>query len=157
MRPRTAAEKKTMSEFRVGDRVESRVPAEGWWAGTVVAVGQKTTVRFDEGEWSVAEMNWDGRRRVGIRWNGDLDDPSDLGNPRSRNYGTWFVLPDELGGSAEAFATAMCLQAAAECEARLGPRRPGAAGLEQVNGPVGRSGRNPGRSDRSRNKREKPR
>jgi hypothetical protein len=47
--------------------------------------------------WSLAEMVWDGNPRVGCRWNGNLDDPEDRGNPRSHGQGTWFILPDEIG------------------------------------------------------------
>ncbi len=49
------------------------------------------------GEWSLAEMVWDGEPRVGCRWNGDIDDPEDKGNPRSHSQGTWFIFPDEIG------------------------------------------------------------
>jgi hypothetical protein len=49
------------------------------------------------GGWSLAEVVWDGEARVGCRWNGDINDPEDKGNPRSHNQGTWFVLPDEIG------------------------------------------------------------
>jgi hypothetical protein len=50
-----------------------------------------------DGYWSLAEMIWDGGRRVGCRWNGDITDPEDKGNPRSHANGTWFILPDAIG------------------------------------------------------------
>lgn len=50
-----------------------------------------------DGSWSLAEMIWDGDPRVGCRWNGDINDPEDKGNPRSHGQGTWFILPDEIG------------------------------------------------------------
>lgn len=56
-----------------------------------------------DGAWSLAEMIYDEEPRVACRWNGDLDDPEDKGNPRSHAQGTWFVLPDELGGPIAAF------------------------------------------------------
>jgi hypothetical protein len=34
-----------------------------------------------EHSWSVAEMEWDRVRRVGCRWNGNLDDSEDKGQP----------------------------------------------------------------------------
>ena len=58
----------------------------------------------NEGRWSAATMLWDGVRRVGLRWNGDINDPNDKGNPRSHGQGTWFVLPDEVGAFVEAAA-----------------------------------------------------
>jgi hypothetical protein len=50
-----------------------------------------------DGEWSIAEMVFDDEDRVGCRWNGDIHDPEDKGNPRSHNHGTWFILPNEIG------------------------------------------------------------
>lgn len=51
-----------------------------------------------EGEWALAEMEWDGKPAVGIRWNGSTEDPktSDKGNPQSSGHPTWFILPDEI-------------------------------------------------------------
>jgi hypothetical protein len=46
------------------------------------------------GEWSVARVVWEGREKIGIRWNGD-NGPG-IGNPQSRGNATWFILPDEL-------------------------------------------------------------
>lgn len=44
--------------------------------------------------WSLATGVWDGNQALLIRWNGDQDHPK--GNPVSRGYPTWFVLPKEL-------------------------------------------------------------
>ena len=44
---------------------------------------------------SIAEIEWDGRKGIGIRWNGSK--AKDVkGNPVSRGYPTWFVVPEEL-------------------------------------------------------------
>src|ERR1700692_4783651 len=47
------------------------------------------------GEWSAARVIWDGKERIGIRWNGGDDGPG-IGNPQSRGNVTWFILPAEL-------------------------------------------------------------
>jgi hypothetical protein len=54
-------------------------------------------VLYDDGagSWSVALLDYDGRERLGIRWNGENGE-SGIGNPQSRARPTWFVLPDEL-------------------------------------------------------------
>jgi len=49
-----------------------------------------------QGGWSVAVLDYDGEERVGIRWNGEQDEPG-MGNPQSRAKPTWFVVPCELG------------------------------------------------------------
>lgn len=41
--------------------------------------------------WSLAVGIWDGNRALLIRWNGGT---GTRGNPMSRAYPTWFVLPD---------------------------------------------------------------
>ncbi len=47
--------------------------------------------------WSIAEMTWDGQPgRKALRWDGDLNNPHDRGNPTSHGNGTWFVLPDAV-------------------------------------------------------------
>lgn len=46
------------------------------------------------GGWSVARLEWEDHEVLGIRWNGE-DGPG-VGNPQSRGFATWFVLPDEL-------------------------------------------------------------
>jgi hypothetical protein len=50
------------------------------------------------GEWSVAEVDWNGKERVGIRWNGE-EGETGVGNPQSRGHPTWFLLPEELQGA----------------------------------------------------------
>lgn len=57
-----------------------------------------------DGSWSLAEMVWDEEPAVGCRWNGDINDPNDKGNPRSHANGTWFILPNEIGGPLAALA-----------------------------------------------------
>jgi hypothetical protein len=47
--------------------------------------------------WSMAEMMRGGRRRIGVRWDGDPNDPDDLGHPSVHGNATWFVLPDAIG------------------------------------------------------------
>ncbi len=63
-------------------------------------------VIFDGGEesFSIAEMDWEGTKAVGIRWNvasRECDDSEKLegkkeckGMPVSRTYPVWFILPD---------------------------------------------------------------
>ncbi|WP_232476182.1 hypothetical protein [Flavisphingomonas formosensis] len=50
-----------------------------------------------DGSWSLATMIWDKEECVGCRWNGDINDPDDKGNPTSRGRGTWFILPGAIG------------------------------------------------------------
>jgi hypothetical protein len=82
------------------------------------------------GQWSVARVVWEGKEKIGIRWNGD-NGPG-IGNPQSRGNATWFILPDELeetilskiedlamsgpGGLIEGY-TAMAADASRESEA----------------------------------------
>lgn len=47
------------------------------------------------GEWSVAELEWDRDKALGIRWNGEKNGTG-IGNPQSRGVPTWFVIPPEL-------------------------------------------------------------
>src|SRR5580658_11072101 len=47
------------------------------------------------GRSSVVLLDWEGRERVGIRWNGEEGEPG-KGNPQSHGQPTWFVVPDEL-------------------------------------------------------------
>lgn len=53
-------------------------------------------VLYDGGadSWSAAVLDWDGERRLGVRWNGGED--SAVGNPQSRGQATWFIVPEEL-------------------------------------------------------------
>lgn len=57
----------------------------------------------DSDGWSIATMLWnsepwasDHQLVHGLRWDGDVGNVTDLGNPVSRSYGTWFVLPDAV-------------------------------------------------------------
>jgi hypothetical protein len=50
-----------------------------------------------DGTWSIASMIFDDEPRQGFRWNGDINDPDDKGNPRSHGQGTWTILPTEIG------------------------------------------------------------
>ena len=45
-----------------------------------------------EGKDALAIGEWDGRRVLAARWNGNEESP--VGNPQSRGIATWFVLPD---------------------------------------------------------------
>ena len=59
-----------------------------------------------QGEYSVAILEWNGDPCVGIRWNiteRELDDSDKVagiktcvGEPNSRGYATWFILPDDF-------------------------------------------------------------
>lgn len=54
----------------------------------------------DGGEhgWSLARMKWDDSPVVAMRWNGgSVNGIPSIGNPSSRGYPTWFVVPDEVG------------------------------------------------------------
>lgn len=44
--------------------------------------------------YALAIGDWEGNRRVAIRWNGTDDKPA--GNPQSRGIATWFVLPPDF-------------------------------------------------------------
>jgi hypothetical protein len=48
-----------------------------------------------EGSWSVAQLKWDGKETVGIRWNGEPSG-SGIGTPQARGVPTWFIVPEEL-------------------------------------------------------------
>ena len=48
------------------------------------------------GRYSIAIVEWDGVRRLAIRWNGTKQRPA--GNPQSRGIATWFVLPPGFEG-----------------------------------------------------------
>jgi hypothetical protein len=62
-----------------------RSPKEHWILIDVVR---------EKPDWSLAVGEWDGRRCLAARWNGDDDRPK--GNPVSHGMPTWFILPDEL-------------------------------------------------------------
>ena len=57
-------------------------------------------VLYDGGEfqWSVAEGQWKDDSRwkecLALRWNGGPG--GEKGNPQSRGYPTWFIVPDDL-------------------------------------------------------------
>ena len=63
--------------------------------------------------WSVATFRWlsDGKwiECTGICWNGDLNNPKDVGWPNSRNQGTWFIVPHMLAPNVKAFAETMAV------------------------------------------------
>lgn len=58
------------------------------------------------GEYSVAILEWNGNPCIGIRWNiteRELNNPDKVsgkvicvGEPNSRGYATWFILPDDF-------------------------------------------------------------
>lgn len=47
----------------------------------------------DYGSFSIAILEWDEEKRVGIRWNGKYNE---LGFPTSKGYPTWFIMPKEV-------------------------------------------------------------
>ncbi|MGA3069799.1 MAG: hypothetical protein ABSD43_06235 [Terracidiphilus sp.] len=59
-------------------------------------------VIFDTGpvdhSWSVAKLRYDGRPRIGIRWNGD-EKESKMGVPTATAHPVWFILPDDIAGA----------------------------------------------------------
>ena len=65
-------------------------PQDRWRLNRVVYPGA-------EGGWSAAEGWWNDSGVLALRWNGDDDTP--MGNPQSRGYPTWFIVPDELEGA----------------------------------------------------------
>ena len=70
----------------------------------------------DNGTWSVAKFNWWDNAWVeciGLAWNGDLNNPKDVGWPNSRNQGTWFIVPNMLAPNVKAFAETMAVFVAA--------------------------------------------
>jgi hypothetical protein len=62
-------------------------------------------------DWALAIGLWDEEPTMVIRWNGDEKQP--LGNPVSRAYPTWFVLPEELWAPTLALVLAEKRKAAA--------------------------------------------
>ena len=60
----------------------------------------KVEVRHNHGDWALAELEWDGERVLGIRWNGD-EGESGVGSPQSRGHPTWFIVPEELAEAVE--------------------------------------------------------
>jgi len=61
---------------------------------------------IDNGAYSLAKITWEGEDRIGIRWNVTLrewDQPNKksgtdfcIGEPNSRGYPTWFILPNDF-------------------------------------------------------------
>jgi len=51
-------------------------------------------VLIEKQDWSLAVGEWDGKRCLAARWNGDEERPK--GNPVSHGVPTWFVLPGEF-------------------------------------------------------------
>lgn len=49
----------------------------------------------DENWWALALGKWNGVPCLAARWSG-AGSPESMGNPQSRGYPTWFILPDEL-------------------------------------------------------------
>jgi len=62
-----------------------------------LASGSLKVLYISPDGWSLAEMVCDGHPAVGLRWDGDRNNPDDKGNPASHRQGTWFILPDILG------------------------------------------------------------
>ena len=54
---------------------------------------------IDKGEdsYALSTLDWEGKKRVGVRWNGGSD--TSIGNPQSRGIPTWFILPDPIAES----------------------------------------------------------
>ena len=51
-------------------------------------------VIIDKGKdsYALSILDWEGKRSVGVRWNGGSD--GSIGTPQSRGIPTWFILPD---------------------------------------------------------------
>jgi hypothetical protein len=49
----------------------------------------------EDESWAVARVTFDDEPRIGIRWNGEQNEPG-IGNPQSRGQATWFIIPREL-------------------------------------------------------------
>jgi hypothetical protein len=64
------------------------------WAPKAAIRSVEVLYNRGPGEWSVARVVWEGREKIGIRWNGG-NGPG-IGNPQSRGNATWFILPEEL-------------------------------------------------------------
>lgn len=76
--------------YTVADQV--RAP-RGLWTLIQVLIDQGESDE-NEGRWSLAVGEWDGQRRLAVRWNGTDERPA--GNPQSRGIATWFVMPPEF-------------------------------------------------------------
>jgi len=62
----------------------------------VRVIHNQPEAQAESGSWSVVSLRWDGKERIGIRWNGSDLDAGGKGNPQSRGHPTWFVVPEEL-------------------------------------------------------------
>ncbi len=53
-----------------------------------------------EFDWAAAEGQWKGENGwedcLAIRWNGGNGTGEEIGNPQSRGYSTWFIVPPDL-------------------------------------------------------------
>ena len=60
--------------------------------------GEQTADHRDWEGWSIAELEWQEAPALACRWNGssDNDEVSSVGNPQSRRYPTWFIVPKPL-------------------------------------------------------------
>jgi hypothetical protein len=56
--------------------------------------GKTRTIPKLTNGWAAAIVPFDGRKALGIRWNGDKARPQ--GNPSSHGQPTWFIVPKEL-------------------------------------------------------------
>ena len=56
--------------------------------------GLKVLKDNGEDSWSLAEIIWDEKEALGIRWNGSFDEEDhSIGTPQSRGVPLWFILP----------------------------------------------------------------
>ena len=66
-------------------------PKSHWLLRNVLRTG-------GEGQWSAAEGQWKDKSRwkdcLALRWNGESG--REKGNPQSRGYPTWFIVPDDF-------------------------------------------------------------
>lgn len=101
------------------------------WASKASIRSVEVLYNRGPGRWSVARVVWEGKEKIGIRWNGE--NGHGIGNHQSRGNATWFILPEELeepilnkiddlatsgpGGLMEGY-TAMAADAAGEKEAK---------------------------------------
>lgn len=67
-------------------------------------------VLYDKGpspqSWSIAKLKWDDADAIGIRWNGEVDQPGS-GTPQSRGNATWFIVPPEIVDTVVSAASAL--------------------------------------------------
>jgi hypothetical protein len=60
--------------------------------------GEQTADHGEWEGWSIAELEWQEKPVLACRWNGSTDNAeiSQVGNPQSRRYPIWFILPKPL-------------------------------------------------------------